>query len=37
MNRRDHATGAATAELNRWEFKRHEARVSAQFFALLCT
>jgi len=35
VNRRDHAARAATAELNRSEFKRDKPRMAAQSFALV--
>src|SRR5436853_262980 len=35
MNRRDDATCAPTAKLNRREFKRHDPRVAAQCFPLV--
>ena len=35
VNCRDHAARAATAELNRRKFKRHESRVAAQSCALV--
>jgi len=35
VNRRDHAARAATAKLNRREFKRDKPRMAAQSFALV--